>query len=476
MYDYLIVGAGPCGLALAWYLSKLNKKILIVEKENTIGGCHRVRRVNGLLTEHGPRIYLDNYKNFITILNEMGKDFYDVFVRYHFNISNIGGNSINKFKLYEIAAIVSSYLYFMLNPDYYKKISVLDYSKSHIFREETIDYLDRLCRLTDGAGAKRYTMYEFFELLNQNFLYNIYQPRLPNDVGLFKYWQDALLKTGNVDLLLNSNVIKVNEEDGKIESLLVSGENGIKELKADKYILAIPPKYLVNLLSNSSYQIQNAFGKYQEVKQWEKEARYIVYIPVTYHWNKKLDLPDIWGFPKTDWGVAFIVLSEYMKFNNQFSKTVITAAATINNKKSKHTGKTADESTEGELKEEIFRQLRESYPNLEMPTVSLLSEGIYREDNRWKTLDTAFMLTKEGYLEDMEYKNLYNVGTHSGHSFYGFTAMESAVTNAFYLGMKLEPELKKMYRIEEMYTVNKLAILLVMVVLVVVLFMFRQRQ
>ena len=66
MYDYLIVGAGPCGLALAWYLSKLNKKILIVEKENTIGGCHRVRRVNGLFTEHGPRIYLDNYSlNFI---------------------------------------------------------------------------------------------------------------------------------------------------------------------------------------------------------------------------------------------------------------------------------------------------------------------------------------------------------------------------------------------------------------------------
>ena len=29
MYDYIIVGGGPTGLALAWYLSKIDKKILI---------------------------------------------------------------------------------------------------------------------------------------------------------------------------------------------------------------------------------------------------------------------------------------------------------------------------------------------------------------------------------------------------------------------------------------------------------------
>ena len=48
MYDYIIVGAGPTGLTLALYLAKLNKKIIVIEKENTIGGIHRVKRDNGL--------------------------------------------------------------------------------------------------------------------------------------------------------------------------------------------------------------------------------------------------------------------------------------------------------------------------------------------------------------------------------------------------------------------------------------------
>ena len=63
MYDYIIVGAGPTGLTLALYLAKLNKKIIVIEKENTIGGIHRVKRENGLFTEHGPRIYLNNLEH-----------------------------------------------------------------------------------------------------------------------------------------------------------------------------------------------------------------------------------------------------------------------------------------------------------------------------------------------------------------------------------------------------------------------------
>ncbi len=63
-YDYIIIGGGPTGMTLAHLLSKYNKKVAIIEKEKELGGCHSVKRVDNLFSEHGPRIYFDNYLMF----------------------------------------------------------------------------------------------------------------------------------------------------------------------------------------------------------------------------------------------------------------------------------------------------------------------------------------------------------------------------------------------------------------------------
>src|ERR1044071_7302045 len=85
-YDYVIVGAGPSGLTLAWYLANYGKKILLIEREKEIGGCHRVQRVNGLFTEHGPRIIVSNYFSLKDILKQIGLKFEDLYVPYYFRI------------------------------------------------------------------------------------------------------------------------------------------------------------------------------------------------------------------------------------------------------------------------------------------------------------------------------------------------------------------------------------------------------
>ena len=82
-FDYVIVGAGPTGLTLAWILGKYGNKILLVDREASIGGCHRVRRVDGFFTEHGPRIYISNAKTFKTILKSMNMDFDKMFIFEH---------------------------------------------------------------------------------------------------------------------------------------------------------------------------------------------------------------------------------------------------------------------------------------------------------------------------------------------------------------------------------------------------------
>ena len=77
-YDHIIVGAGPTGLALAQVLS-ISSRVLLVEKRDFLGGCHGVTRVHdGMMTEHGPRIYIDNFLMFTQLLNDMGVQFDDL--------------------------------------------------------------------------------------------------------------------------------------------------------------------------------------------------------------------------------------------------------------------------------------------------------------------------------------------------------------------------------------------------------------
>ena len=191
MYDYTIIGSGPTGLTLALYLANLKKKVLIVEKENSIGGIHRVKRINGLFTEHGPRIYLDNYVNFMKILKLLGTSFNQIFSKYDFQISTIGGKSISNFSIREIIIIIFNFININgIN----KKQSLLEFTTENNFSKIAVEYMDRLCRLTDGAGIDRYTTYEFIQIINQNALNSIYLPKLPNDIGLFKIWKKKITK------------------------------------------------------------------------------------------------------------------------------------------------------------------------------------------------------------------------------------------------------------------------------------------
>ena len=96
IYDLIIIGGGPAGLTLAHCCSNIkNLKILVIDRENQIGGCHRVNRVNynneKIFTEHGPRIYSSSYKNFDFLLNEMNTSLIKIFKPYNFQLLNSNG-------------------------------------------------------------------------------------------------------------------------------------------------------------------------------------------------------------------------------------------------------------------------------------------------------------------------------------------------------------------------------------------------
>ena len=248
-YDYIIIGAGPSGLTLAYYLGKLNKKCLLIDKQETIGGCHRVVRHNGLFTEHSPRIYSDSYLNFIKLLENMNLNFNDLFVPYNFSIANIGGKSLSYFNFKEILIFMIEFIKLLFDENYSKYITMKQFTNIHNFSNQSIDYIDRLCRLTDGADITRYTLFEFLQLINQMSLYKLYQPSKPNDIGLFKFWYNAIMATNNVDIILNKKVENINYSKNKIINITI--DNII--YTASTFILAIPPEPLFNILKNSVF-------------------------------------------------------------------------------------------------------------------------------------------------------------------------------------------------------------------------------
>ena len=475
-YDLVIIGAGPTGLTLAQCLRQTYGKILIIEKEDVIGGLHRVLRVpynnDMIFTEHSPRVYSNSYKNFQMILKDMKHDFYRLFTPYNFSIFEIGGQTIfSTLSLSELVEIGLQFVCLIFNNKYGINTTVLEFMTKHNFSEKSKSLIDRMARLTDGAGADRFTLNEFLQIFNQQFFYKLYQPKIPNDQGLFKIWGDFLTENG-ISIMTNTSVQKINYNTSlnlatSVESVDKDGNRYV--FNAEKIVIALPPESMLPILENSSHEIQNSFMKYEELKSYSEKTDYNIYISFTFHWNQKLTLPKVYGFPRSEWGIAFIILSDYMHFTEETSKTVFSCTITYTDVKSSFTNKTANESTKDEIISESLRQLNESFPDLPTPTLSILSPEMYYQNGRWNTTGEAFITASNaGFLPfSNKISNLYNVGTHNGKCKYAFTSMETAVANAIYLAGIMDPGVKKIYRIKNIFTIRNLVLIIILSILII---------
>ena len=209
-------------------------------------------------------------------------------------------------------------------------------------------------------------------------------------------------------------------------------------------MFAIPPKNLNEIVKKNNIKFDD---NNINLEKYAQDTAYYDYISFTFHWNKTLDLKKVYGFPASDWGIAFIKLTDYMTFNEKNSKTVLSLALTRSEKVSKKIGKTANQCTFNEIVDQVYLELKELYgENFEYPTIALLSPGVKYDDilKKWISYDTAFI--NSANYESLNFKNntinnMYNLGTHNGKSLYKFTSLESAVSNAVYLSKKLYPEL-----------------------------------
>lgn len=70
-YDYVVCGGGPSGMFLSLLLAEKGT-VLLVERDSKLGGCWKIEWMDGLLTEHAPKVVTG--ENVILLLKMLGLD------------------------------------------------------------------------------------------------------------------------------------------------------------------------------------------------------------------------------------------------------------------------------------------------------------------------------------------------------------------------------------------------------------------
>jgi len=292
-YDYIVIGTGPFSLTSAYYLAKLNKKILLIGNEDKI--------------EFGPIFYSDSNINFKKLLLNFGTNFDTLFRKMKFNSASILKNSLEYLNIREFLLFICEF--FNNN----KNRTLQSFMLENNFNEKSIEYMSSLCTFfyhTSDCNLK-----DFLRLANQELSYNLYQPKEPLNKKLFNIWIDHINATGNCDILLNTEIDKINYNSIDINN---------KNIKCQNIILE---KYNDTLIS------------------------------ISFHWDFKLDLQDIeWSIPKL--GIIGLVLTDYTYLNDSGSVTVISTTVLNNN----------NMLSKNEIISEVFMKLKEIYINLPEPT------------------------------------------------------------------------------------------------------------
>lgn len=422
-YDWIVVGAGPAGLTLATYLPG---RVLLLERDATIGGIHKVRRdVGGMFSEHGPRVYAGCFVNFRRVLADIGLEWHEVFTPAEYSPALIDGKSWYQWlSPREVMVLVYHFFRMVLDGDYGKDLTLLELCRSNGFSERSAQYIDTVCRFTDGAGIDRFSVHQFLHGFSDHFGYGFYEPKKANDTLMFPQWQRFLDQRG-VTTKLATTVREITHSCGRATGVVALTGGQPTTYTARRIIMAVPPTPLHAVLRASGLKEPGLWAL-------REATEYDSYFPVAYHFPKGSPrLVTHVGARTTPWGLIYIEMSRYMR--DEPTAFVMVSASRLD-VKSPVTGKTANESTRQECIQEMLRQLPIADSLKATLVRAVPSSCLKREKGKWVNIDEAY-IHNAGYPLAVPFKlkscrGAYSVGVQNERSWYAYTSVEAAVCGA----------------------------------------------
>ncbi len=179
-YDAIVVGAGISGLLTALVLSKSDggKDVLVIEKENHIGGVCRSYNVDGYTVDTGPHIitrlkdgplkklmikYLDTppvfkpHGKYYVKINGSTKEFpWTVADWIQFNVLPL------RDRISLIRALFSALGTSMVAPKKITKVSVYDHIKNYDLSDSTLNFVNTIAHFLTGASMHEVSVFRIF--------------------------------------------------------------------------------------------------------------------------------------------------------------------------------------------------------------------------------------------------------------------------------------------------------------------------
>lgn len=407
MYDYIIYGGGPTGMTLSYLLSKNKFKVLLIEKEEKLGGCWKVEwQQDKYFTEHSPRV----------LLKDSSSSLFKLFNQIKFNwknetISTYGSLIETNYK------ILSFFLENMTLIDLIKMIGLFlgNYKNNQTVLEWSIE------NKISEKGKKALEVFSIALANSPNKLLVSELVGVGNFPVMFLQFKDnekwinllenELIKN-NVTIWKNSKLLKLYQKDNKIESADILKDGLIKKVFGKYHLLTLPPLAFQELINNNKI-LQDNWENYND--KWVEDSYYISF-GFQFHFKTKQNQDIFKKWCQTCMNKYNIIILPTSNYTNKFSYD--------NKIKEVWSGTIVDTKDINHLSKNQIIKIINNLLKVKPDKVTFY-DGTKKVNNKWQSKDSAFSLGKSSIISQKgKIDNLETIGPHNEK---GITVINKAV-------------------------------------------------
>ena len=425
---YVIVGAGPSGLSLAYNLASNNKEVVLIEQDNQLGGSWNSQWIEDkYFSENSPRVilYNGNTKHFMKSIGLRDNDFSYVYGNafqstYKFTVFLMKNFTLIDFIIFFIGIVKYNLMTDKITLQTWMNQNYLSISAKKTIKIICILICDRpdktnandfFCSLSIGGAPKQMKEPNKWHNLIESFLIN----------------------KENVTILKNTKVLKLQSSytQDLVDTVHIQNikDKSYSILHCDKIILCTQSNGIYPILENSSVYIRNNWMSEAKIRQWSAETFYSGF-GFQLHFNEIIEFKSNWCWScQDDWTVIILPISNWLKTYSLDPnvKTVWSCCIVDMDTNSKRLKKTANECSANEVINECMIQIHNSY-NIPQPYKVTQSLGLIKVNDKWVSKNTGYTKNMYGDLEMKgKIKNLFALGCFTKKSKPNISYMGNAI-------------------------------------------------